>query len=84
MFEIEIEDKYETEIQNGMTCIDKNKVNKWSRWNLLHDTLNTPKRTKKLNRYYFNILQICMNTQKGKGNYKTFESYFIVDAVPKL
>ena len=67
-----------------MTCVDKNKVNKWSGWNLLHDTLNPTKRTKKLNIYYFNILQICMNTQKGKENYKTFESYFIVDAVPKL
>ena len=50
-FENELENKYEIIIQNGMTCIHGNELNKTDEWNLLHDIINTVKRTKKLNRH---------------------------------
>ena len=40
------ENTYEIEIQNGMSCIHDNKVNNIAECNLLHDKLNTSKRTK--------------------------------------
>ena len=45
-FEYELENTYDIEIYNGMTCIHGNKVNKLSECNLLHDILNPPKHTK--------------------------------------
>ena len=56
-FEKKLENIYEIEIYNGMTCIHRNKVNKWSECNLLHDIINPPKRIKNLNRNYYPILQ---------------------------
>ena len=41
MFEIELEYIYDAKIQNGMTCMHDNKVNKIAECNLLHDILNT-------------------------------------------
>ena len=72
-FEIELKNKYEIEIQNGMTCIHRNKVNKLSEWNLLYDVLNPPKHTKKLNRHYSPIIKGFMNTWKFKGKFKVFK-----------
>ena len=47
VFEWKLKNKYDIEIQNGMTCIHDNKVNNIAKWNLLHGILNTNKRTKK-------------------------------------
>ena len=49
------------------------KVTKLSKCNLLHDILNTPKRTKLLNSRYYPILQGFMNILKGKAKFKTFQ-----------
>ena len=45
-FEREIKYIYEFEIQNGISCIHRNKVNKIYEWNLLHDIINPTKHTK--------------------------------------
>ena len=45
----ELENTYDIEIQDGMTCIHDNEVNNIAECNLLHDIINPPKRTKKLN-----------------------------------
>ena len=37
---------YDIKIQNVMTCIHENEVNKVAEYNLLYDILNPPKRTK--------------------------------------
>ena len=75
---------YVIEIQNGIACIHDNKVNNIAEWNLLHDILNTPKRTKKLNNHYSPILHICMKPRKVKAKFKSFKSYWILDVVPLL
>ena len=49
MFECKIENTYDIESHNGMTCIHDNKVNNIHKLNLTHDILNPPKHTKKLN-----------------------------------
>ena len=72
-FGSELENTYEIEIQNGMTCIKRNKLNKLAEYNLLHDILNTPKHTKKSNRHYYHIIKGCMNTRKGKAKFKNFQ-----------
>ena len=71
-FESELKNKYDSEIQNGMACIHRNEVNKIAEWNLLHDILNPPKRTKNLTNHYSNIIHGCMNTQKGGVKFKNF------------
>ena len=55
-----------------MTRINDDEVNKTSEWNLLHDIINPPKRTKKLNSHYFPILHVCINTRKGRSDFKYF------------
>ena len=55
-----------------MICINDNEVNKIDEWNLLHDIINPPKRTKNLNRYYSPILHGCMNTRNGRAKFKNF------------
>ena len=72
MFERENKNTYEIEIQNGMTCIHRNKVNRIAESNLLHDILNLPKRTKKFNIHYSPILHECVNTQEGRAKFKKF------------
>ena len=59
-----------------MNCIHVNKVNKISNLNSPHDKLNPPKRTKTLNIYYSPILNICMNTRKGKEKFNKFQILF--------
>ena len=71
-FEFKLENTYEIQSQNGMTCIHGNRVNKWSEFNLIHDILNPPKRTKHLTSHYSTILQVCMNIRKGKARFKNF------------
>ena len=51
-FECKLENKYGIEIQNGMTCIHKNKGNKWAEWNLLYDIINPHKHAQSLNSHY--------------------------------
>ena len=60
-FESELENTYEIEIQNSMTCIDGNKSNKWSDCNLKHHILNYNKCNKHLNFHCYSIIQGCMN-----------------------
>ena len=55
-----------------MTCIHGNKVNKLAEFNLLHDILNSPKRTENPNSHYYYILSGCMNTRKGREKFKNF------------
>ena len=66
------ENTYDIEIQNGMTYIHDNKVNKISECNLIHYTINPPKHTKHLNDHYSPIIHGCMNTRKGKANFSNF------------
>ena len=46
VFECKIKNTYEIEIQNGMTCMHNKEVNNISQWDLLHDVINPPKRTR--------------------------------------
>ena len=43
--EWKIENKYDIEIQNGMTCVHDNEVNNIAECNLLHNILSPSKRT---------------------------------------
>ena len=72
MFEWNLENTYEIEIQNGMTCIHDKEVYNIAEWNSLHDILKPPKCTKKLNYHYSPILHGCMNKRKGKVKFKNF------------
>ena len=65
-FERKQKNTYGIENQNNMTRIHDNKVNKITECNLLHDIINTPKRTKNVNSHYSPILHGCMNTRKGR------------------
>ena len=67
-----------------MTPIHNNEVNKIAECNLLHDKINTPKRTKKLNSHYSHILHGCMNTRHGRETFKTFAFYWTVGVSPLL
>ena len=71
-FECKIDNKNDIEIQNGMPCIYGNKVNKLDWWNLLHNILNPPKRTKYIKSHYSIILQGCMNISNGRAKLKNF------------
>ena len=52
-----------------MTCIQNNEVNNISECNLLHDTINPPKRAKILNNHYSPILYGCLNTRRVKAGF---------------
>ena len=62
---------YEFKNSNSITCIHGNKVNGFTKWNLLSDILNPLKRTKSLNSIYYPIIQGCINTRKGKLKFKS-------------
>ena len=55
-----------------MNCIHENKVNKITECNIIHDILNTYKRNNVLNSHQYPILHGCMNTQKGRAEFKKF------------
>ena len=55
-----------------MTRIHNNEVKNIAKCNLLHDIINPPKRTKKLNIHYSPILHGCINTTKNKARFKFF------------
>ena len=55
-----------------MTCINYKEVKNIYEFNLLHDIINPPKRTKNLNSHYSTIIHVCMNTRKGKVKFKNF------------
>ena len=63
------EKSYDIEIHNCMTCKHENKVNRIYEFNLLHDILNPPERTKHLNNCYYTILHGCMNKRKGRAKF---------------
>ena len=71
-FECKHENTYEVEIYNSMTRIHDNKLNNIAEFNLLHDIINTTKRTKLLNSHYSPIIHGCMNNRKGKAKFKKF------------
>ena len=45
-FESKIKNIYDIKMQNGITCMHENEVNKISKCNLPHDVLHSSKRTK--------------------------------------
>ena len=55
-----------------MTRTHDEEVNIISECNLLHDIINPLKRAKNLNSNYSPILHGCMNTRKGKEEFKNF------------
>ena len=55
-----------------MVFIHDKEVNKILEFNLLHDIINPPKRTKTLNIRYSIILHGCINTRKVKAKFKNF------------
>ena len=57
-FEWEQKSTYGIEDQNDMMRIHYREVNKISECNLLHDIINTPKRTKNLKSHYSPILHM--------------------------
>ena len=71
-FECECKSTYDIEIHNVVTSIHDKKVNNIPEYNLLHDILNPPKRTKKLNSHYSPIIHGCMNTWNCKEKFKNF------------
>ena len=81
-FESEREITYDIKIPNGMNRIHKDKVNKTAECNLIHDIINTSKRTKNLDSNYSPILHGIMNRKNGIENVRIFKSYWIVDVVP--
>ena len=70
MFESQLKNITYKKSLNIMNHIHNNKANNISKWNLLHDILNTSKHTKNINRHYYLILHVCMNTRKGKETIK--------------
>ena len=62
--------EYEKKNRNDMTRIHNNEVNNISECNLLHDIINTTKRSKQINSHYYYILHGCMNTRKDKAKFK--------------
>ena len=56
-----------------MIYIHDNEVKKIAEFNLLHDIINPPKRAKKINSHYYPIIHVCMNTRKGRANFKNFQ-----------
>ena len=55
-----------------MMRIHDKELNRISECNLLHDIINPPKLTKKINSHYSPIIHGCMNTRKGKSKFKNF------------
>ena len=53
-----------------MTRIHNNELKNIAECILLHDIINTPKLTKKLNSHYSSIIYGCMNTRKGIAKFK--------------
>ena len=56
-----------------MNRIHDTKVNNIAECNLIHDIINPPKRTKKLNIHYSTILHGCMNNKNSKAKFKKFQ-----------
>ena len=83
-FEWKLENTYDIEIQNGMTCIHGSKVNKLAEFKLLHDIINPPKHNKTLNIHYSPILQGCMNIPKDETKFKNFRILLDSGCSPKI
>ena len=71
--EIKHKNIYDIKSLNDINRINDNKVNNISECNLLHDILNTSKRTKILNIHYSPILHGCMDKRKGREKFKNFQ-----------
>ena len=55
-----------------MIYIHDKEVKNIAELNLLHDTINTPKRDKNINSHYYPILRGCINIRRGKAKFKNF------------
>ena len=55
-----------------MMRIHNNEVKNIAKCNLLHGIINPPKLAKKSNSHYSPILNVCMNTRKGKEKFTNF------------
>ena len=64
---------YDIKILTSMNSIHGNEVNNIDECNLLHGILNTSKLTNNINRYYYPIIFVCMNTHKGRGTLNNFQ-----------
>ena len=71
-------------IFNDINHVQDNKVNIIAQFNLLHDIISPYKCTKHINIHHYHILHKCMNTCKGRANYKTFKYYLMVYVVPRF
>ena len=59
-------------MEQVMIHIHDKELNKTYEYNLLHDTINPPKRAKNLNSHYYSILHGCVNTIKVRAKFKNF------------
>ena len=84
MFKSGHENTYEIEIQNGMTCIHGNEVNKITEFSLIHDILNPPKRIKIYIAVPLLLYMDVWINERVERSLRTFKSYCIVDVVPRL
>ena len=67
-----------------MKKYSNNDSNKEIECSLLNQIYIPTKRAKEPNVHYYPILQVCMNTSKGRENIKNFYPYYIVDLVPQI
>ena len=75
VFEYKQKNSYVIENRNYTMCIHNNELQNIAECNLLHDTINPPKRAKNLNNHYSPSLHGCMNTRKGKEKFKNFHIF---------
>ena len=61
------------ENRNEIIYIHDKDVKNIAEYNLLHDIINPPKRAKNINSHYSPITHECMNTRKGRANFKNFQ-----------
>ena len=71
-FESKLPNIYGIEIQNGMTFIHENEVNKRAQCNFLYYIINPYKCTKNLNVPYSPTLHGCVNTQHYRAKFQNF------------
>ena len=62
-----------------MAHVHDNKVNKTAECNLIHDTINHPKRNKDLNINCYLIIHGCMNNRKSKAKFK--KNLILLDSI---
>ena len=56
-----------------MTHLHDNEVNNIAEYNVLYDIINPPKRAKKSNSHYYHIINVCMNTRRGREKFNKLQ-----------